>query len=72
MTLAHPEGYDLSPDWAGLAHGGIPINVSGGSTVGLELAAGLAYRVRAGLGVFGELGLDLTAGEAIVPGGAVT
>ncbi len=54
--------YDMSADWIGLAHAGIPFNIAGGTTVGVELAGGLAYRLRAGFGLFGELGLSVYPG----------
>jgi hypothetical protein len=53
--LAH---YTLNPDVFALGHVGVPILVRGGSSAGVEIGALLAYRVLAGLGVFGAVNLD--------------
>jgi hypothetical protein len=54
--------YALDPDWLLLGHLGVPVLLSGGRSLGLELAAGLGYRVLSGAGVFGEAGFDAFAG----------
>jgi hypothetical protein len=58
--IAHLE---LSPDVFGVGHLGLPVLVRGGPSAGVEVGAALAYRVTAGLGVFG--GLDLNAHLAL-------
>ena len=50
--------YTLNADVFGLAHLGVPFLVRGGTSVGLELGAALAYRVFAGSGVFAAVNLD--------------
>jgi len=52
--LAH---YTLNPDVFALGHVGVPILVRGGPSAGLEVGAALAYRLLAGLGVFGAVNL---------------
>jgi hypothetical protein len=54
--------YDIDPDWMGLGHVGVPVLLTNGTSVGAELAAGLAYRLRAGLGLYGEAGLNVFPG----------
>jgi hypothetical protein len=58
--VAHLE---LSPDVFGVGHLGLPVLVRGGPSAGVEVGAALAYRVTAGLGLFG--GLDLNAHLAL-------
>jgi hypothetical protein len=55
---------NFDPAWFALAHAGLPISVSGGTTVGAELAFAIGYRVLAGFGVFAEGGFDAFIGTA--------
>ena len=54
----------IDPEWFALAHAGLPISVSGGTTFGAELAFAFGYRLLAGFGVFAEAGLDAFIGTA--------
>jgi len=51
--------YSLNPDVFGIAHVGVPFLVRGGTSLGFEIGAALAYRVFAGSGVFAALNLDV-------------
>jgi hypothetical protein len=55
---------ELDPSWLTLAHAGLPIVVSGGTTAGAEVAFALGYRVLAGCGVFTEASFDVFVGTA--------
>lgn len=52
----------LDRDFLLLGHAGIPLLLSGGRSVGFELAAGLGYRLLSGVGIFGEAGLSIYPG----------
>jgi len=54
--------YDASLDVVALGHVGLPFLLTGDFSAGVELAAGLAYKLTAGLGLYGELGADLFVG----------
>jgi hypothetical protein len=54
--------FDIDPDWMGLGHVGVPVLLTNGTSIGAELAAGLAYRLRAGLGVYSEAGVNVFPG----------
>ena len=50
--------YTLNTDVFALGHVGVPFLVRGGTSLGLELGAALAYRVFAGSGVFAAVNVD--------------
>lgn len=52
----------LHPDLFALGHVGLPISLNAGTSVGLELAAALGYRLLAGFGTYAEAGLDAFGG----------
>jgi hypothetical protein len=54
--------FDLAPELFSFAHAGIPINLHAGTTVGLELAFAIGYRLLSGFGVFAETSLDTFVG----------
>jgi hypothetical protein len=54
--------YDLTPDWMGMAHAGLPVLLTGGTSFGVEVAGGIAYRLRAGFGFYAEAGVDMFPG----------
>jgi len=56
---------DLDAAWLLLGHVGIPILASGGRSIGLEVGAGLGYRLLAGAGVYAEASVSgYTGGDS--------
>lgn len=53
---------DLAPELFSFAHAGIPINLHAGTTVGLELAFAIGYRILSGFGAFAEASFDTFVG----------
>lgn len=56
--------WDLDADLFALGHLGVPFLIGGGDSAGLELAFALGYRLRAGAGLFAELGVDAFVGAS--------
>jgi len=64
ITPSYLLALPFDPAWFALAHAGIPIVLTGGTTAGIEAAFAIGYRLLAGFGVFAEAGIDVFMGTA--------